>query len=113
MNQRDQKLYKGFRDSVDSEAFVYVDDEPLDANPGPYKLYSTGYGWGPDGFKSLKLSFAIIMDYTEDTALSLKRYEDFECFVISRIRVQKWNMCGLYIKEWLKTFGGYDGRLML
>ena len=113
MNSSDQKLYKGFRDSVDHEAFVYVDGEPLDTNPGPYKLYGIGYGWGPDGFKSLKLSFAIIMDYTEDTFFSLKYYEDFERFVISKIKTREWNMCGLCIKEWIKTFGDYDEQLML
>ena len=115
MNERDQKIYKGLCDPVDNKIFVYVDGKPLDTNFYPLVFKpsfdgsrDSGFGWGRHGFESLTLSFAIIKDYTGDTGFAVKYYEDFERFVVSEIKPREWTMCGLYIKGWLRTFGGYD-----
>jgi hypothetical protein len=117
MNDRDQKLYKGFCDPIDNKVFVYVDGKLLDNSGIVYidgkplilhSLCNVDFNWGSHGFGSLKLSLIIIADYTGDKGIALKYYEDFERFVISKIRLREWTMCGLFIKGWLKMLGGYD-----
>lgn len=115
MNQNDQKLYKGTYYETIDKAFVFVNGIQITAfdfpesplmpakSVGGDTFRAGGFWWGYNGYSPLRLSYAILADYTGSDKIAKKYCEFFLYKIISNINSGlELNICGLFIKEWLE-----------
>ena len=115
MNINDNKRYKGVYILGIDTTFVCIDNTQITAfefPDSPYMPQETtdtfragGFWWGYRGYSPTRLSYAILLDYTESHKIARKYCEAFQFSVISKIYDKsELNICGVFIKEWLGRF---------
>ncbi len=80
-------------------------------DPGPSQKIAnhspTGFQWGYSGSGPAQLALAVLLNYTGDPTLALRRHQDFKWEVITRMpQGRSWELTDAEIQLWLDGGAG-------